>query len=92
MSVKTGGKKKNARREKKLCGAVRGHINGQTEHCAHRIEVRESLARGYKKWAKENLELANYCLCAENDLPILTKGTTESDKDCQNAEKYITPI
>ncbi|HJA69600.1 MAG TPA: hypothetical protein H9664_06225 [Firmicutes bacterium] len=90
MSVKTGGKKKYTETGKAVYANKR-HINGQTERAEHRIEVRESLARGYIRWAEVNLELAQYCLCAENDLPVLTKGTTESDKDCQNAEKYITP-
>lgn len=91
MSVKTGGKKKNIQTGKAVCVNKR-HINGQTDRLKHRIKVRESLARGYVCWGKVNLELSEYCLCAENDLPVLTKGTTESDKDCQNAEKYITPI
>ncbi len=92
MSVKTGGKNKCTQSGSGAVYSNKRHINGQPKGSEHRIEVRESLARGYRRWARVNLELAQYCLCAENDLPVSTKGTTESDKDCQNEEKYITPI
>lgn len=59
MSVKTGGKNKCTQSGSGAVYSNKRHINGQPKGSEHRIEVRESLARGYRRWARVNLELAH---------------------------------